>query len=247
MPATIVSPGTTRIGWIGTGVMGASMCGHLLARGFSATIFNRTRSKAEPLLAQGAAWAASPREVAQQSDVVFTIVGFPRDVREVILGEHGVLAGSQPGNIVVDMTTSQPSLAIEIAAAARAHSVESIDAPVSGGDIGGARGAAVDHDRRRPRRLRGLASLLGGHGQDDRLSRRTGRGSAHEVGQSDVDRRQHGRRVRGLAVRLPGRIGSAHRAAVRRLGRRRQLVAVQPGTANHPEQLRPPASSSSTS
>jgi len=131
-----VSAEATRIGWIGTGVMGSSMCGHLLDRGFSATVHNRTKSKAEPLLARGAAWADSPREVAQRSDVVFTIVGFPRDVREVILGAQGVLAGSQPGNIVVDMTTSQPSLAIEIAAAAQTQGIHSIDAPVSGGDIG---------------------------------------------------------------------------------------------------------------
>ena len=84
-----IEPGKTRIGWIGTGVMGASMCGHLLDRGFSATVSNRTRSKAERLLAQGAAWADSPREVAQHSDVVFTIVGFPSDVREVVLGPAG--------------------------------------------------------------------------------------------------------------------------------------------------------------
>lgn len=116
--------------------MGSSMCGHLIGRGFSATVYNRTKGKAESLLAQGAAWADSPREVALQSDVVFTIVGFPRDVREVILGEYGVLAGASPGNVVVDMTTSQPSLAIEIAAAAKAKGVHSIDAPVSGGDSG---------------------------------------------------------------------------------------------------------------
>jgi 3-hydroxyisobutyrate dehydrogenase len=131
-----IEPGKTRIGWIGTGVMGASMCGHLLARGFSATVYNRTRSKAERLLAQGAGWADSPRQVAQHSDVVFTIVGFPRDVREVVLGPQGALAGSQPGSILVDMTTSEPSLAIEIAAAAREKGVFSLDAPVSGGDVG---------------------------------------------------------------------------------------------------------------
>jgi 3-hydroxyisobutyrate dehydrogenase len=131
-----IEPGKTRIGWIGTGVMGASMCGHLLARGFSATVYNRTRSKAERLLAQGAVWADSPREVAQHSDVVFTIVGFPRDVREVVLGPEGALAGSKPGSILVDMTTSEPSLAIEIAAAARDKGVVSLDAPVSGGDVG---------------------------------------------------------------------------------------------------------------
>ena len=131
-----IVPGETRVGWIGTGVMGASMCGHLIDKGFAATVYNRTRSKAEPLLAKGAAWADSPREVAEQSEVVFTIVGFPRDVREVILGESGALAGSGEGNILVDMSTSEPSLAVEIAEQAKAKGVYSVDAPVSGGDIG---------------------------------------------------------------------------------------------------------------
>ena len=136
MSLPTVSPGVTRIGWIGTGVMGSSMCGHLLARGFSATVFSRTKAKADTLLAQGAAWADSPREVAGRSDVVFTMVGFPHDVRQVILGDRGVLAGARPGSVVVDMTTSQPSLAVEIAQAAQTLGIHSIDAPVSGGDIG---------------------------------------------------------------------------------------------------------------
>jgi 3-hydroxyisobutyrate dehydrogenase len=131
-----IVPGETRVGWIGTGVMGASMCGHLIDKGFSATVYNRTQSKAEPLLAKGAAWADSPKDVAELSDVVFTIVGFPRDVREVILGAQGALAGSGEGNILVDMSTSEPSLAIEIAEQAKAKGVYSVDAPVSGGDIG---------------------------------------------------------------------------------------------------------------
>jgi 3-hydroxyisobutyrate dehydrogenase len=131
-----IVPGETRVGWVGTGVMGCSMCGHLIDKGFSATVYNRTRSKAEPLLAKGAAWAGSPKEVAEQSDVVFTIVGFPRDVREVILGESGALAGSVEGALLVDMSTSEPSLAIEIAEQAEAKGVYSVDAPVSGGDIG---------------------------------------------------------------------------------------------------------------
>ncbi|MHB1033151.1 MAG: NAD(P)-dependent oxidoreductase [Pirellulales bacterium] len=129
-------PGKTRIGWIGTGVMGSSMCGHLLAKGFSATVFNRTKSKAQSLLARGAVWADSPRAVAEASDVVFTIVGYPADVRSVILGDNGVLAGAKPGDIVVDMTTSQPSLAAEIADQAACLGVYAVDAPVSGGDIG---------------------------------------------------------------------------------------------------------------
>jgi 3-hydroxyisobutyrate dehydrogenase len=136
MEIVTVEPGRTRIGWIGTGVMGSSMCGHLIDRGFACTVYNRTRDKAAKLLERGAAWADSPRCVAQQSDVVFTIVGFPADVRQVVLGDDGSLVGSKPGNILVDMTTSEPSLAIEIADAARQRGVWSVDAPVSGGDIG---------------------------------------------------------------------------------------------------------------
>jgi len=131
-----VRPGKTRIGWIGTGVMGRSMCGHLLAAGFHATVFTRTREKAQPLLDQGAQWADSPRAVAEASDVVFTIVGYPADVRSVVLGPDGALAGSKPGNILVDMTTSEPSLAVEIAEKAAAVGVHAVDAPVSGGDVG---------------------------------------------------------------------------------------------------------------
>ena len=127
---------TTRIGWIGTGVMGRSMCGHLIAQGHPATVFSRTREKAQPLIDQGAAWADSPREVAAASDVIFTIVGFPHDVRDVVLGENGALAGCEAGNVLVDMTTSEPSLAIEIAERAAAQGVHSVDAPVSGGDVG---------------------------------------------------------------------------------------------------------------
>jgi 3-hydroxyisobutyrate dehydrogenase len=116
--------------------MGTSMCGHLLKQGFRATIYNRTPEKAKPLLEQGANWAKDPRAVAENSDVVFTIVGFPHDVREVVLGENGVLAGSKPTNVIVDMTTSEPMLATEIYEAARKRNVASVDAPVSGGDVG---------------------------------------------------------------------------------------------------------------
>lgn len=131
-----ISPGKTRIGWIGTGVMGASMVSHLMTAGFSATVFNRRKEKAEPLLAKGGKWAASPKQVAEASDVVFSIVGFPSDVRSVMLGADGALAGSKAGAVLVDMTTSDPSLAVEIYDAAKAKGVHSIDAPVSGGDVG---------------------------------------------------------------------------------------------------------------
>ena len=130
----------TRVGWIGTGVMGVSMCGHLLDAGYTVTLFSRTRSKAEPLTARGAVWADSPRAVAEQSDVVFAIVGFPQDVREVLLADKGALTGAVPGTVLVDMTTSEPSLAVEIAERAAEMGVVSIDAPVSGGDVGARNG-----------------------------------------------------------------------------------------------------------
>ena len=136
MPAPKIEPGKTRIGWIGTGVMGASMAGHLVDAGFAATVYNRSKDKAQPLLDKGAAWADSPKTLAQASDVVFSIVGFPSDVREVMLGADGALAGSKEGNILVDMTTSEPTLAVEIAEKAKGRGVASIDAPVSGGDVG---------------------------------------------------------------------------------------------------------------
>ncbi len=129
-------PGVTKLGWIGLGVMGSSMCRHLIDAGFAMTVFTRTRSKAEPLLATGATWADSPRAVAASSDVVFSIVGYPHDVSEVILAENGALAGCRAGAILVDMTTSRPSLAVEIAERAARVGVHSVDAPVSGGDIG---------------------------------------------------------------------------------------------------------------
>ena len=131
-----ITPQNTRIGWIGTGVMGRSMCGHLIEAGYQATIFNRSPDKANDLVAAGATMVETPAEVARASDVVFTIVGFPADVRSVILGEDGVLAGAESGMTVVDMTTSQPSLAEEIAAQAQQRGIAAIDAPVSGGDTG---------------------------------------------------------------------------------------------------------------
>jgi 3-hydroxyisobutyrate dehydrogenase len=136
LAAMNIEPGTTRIGWIGLGVMGRSMCGHLIDAGFEATVFTRTRPTADGVLEKGATWADSPGAVAEQSDVIFTIVGFPSDVREVILGTDGALAGSKEGSVVVDMTTSQPSLAVEIYEAAKKKGVASVDAPVSGGDVG---------------------------------------------------------------------------------------------------------------
>ncbi len=147
-----------KVGWIGTGVMGLSLCGHLLEGGAQATIYSRTRSRAQPLVDKGARWAPSPRDVAEASDVVFTMVGFPDDVRAVYLGSDGVMAGTRAGHVLVDMTTTQPSLSVEIARAASARDAEALDAPVSGGDIGARNatlsimigGAAAAFERVRP-------------------------------------------------------------------------------------------------
>src|SRR3989440_8475171 len=136
MPLTKAEPGKTRVGWVGTGVMGRWMCQHLISKGCKATVYNRTKDKAKPLLDAGAAWADTPKAIAEQADVVFAIVGFPKDVREVFLGTQGALAGSKAGTVLVDMTTSEPSLAREIYEAAKGKGVASVDAPVSGGDVG---------------------------------------------------------------------------------------------------------------
>ena len=131
-----ISPETTRIAWIGTGVMGVSMCGHVLEAGYKVRVYNRTRDKAEPLIRKGAVWADSPREAAESSDVMFTIVGFPSDVRQVYFNDDGVLAGLASGGICVDMTTTSPSLAKEISREAAKKNGFALDAPVSGGDVG---------------------------------------------------------------------------------------------------------------
>jgi 3-hydroxyisobutyrate dehydrogenase len=124
------------ISWIGTGVMGLSMCGHLLGNGARVSVFTRTRDKAQPLLDRGAAWVGSPRQAAEQADIVCTMVGFPADVRDVYFSEAGIIAGTRAGSVLVDMTTTEPSLAIEIAQAAATRKAQALDAPVSGGDIG---------------------------------------------------------------------------------------------------------------
>ncbi len=125
-----------RVGWIGTGVMGAPMAGHLLAAGHPVTVYNRSKDKAQKLVEKGAVWADSPAAVAKNSDVIFSIVGFPSDVRETYLGKNGVCSVLEKGQIVVDMTTSPPSLAKELAAAAAEKGAASLDAPVSGGQAG---------------------------------------------------------------------------------------------------------------
>lgn len=153
-----------RVGWIGTGVMGKSMCVNLLRAGFNCSVYNRTKEKASELIALGAVWQNSPREIAQSSDVIFTIVSYPKDVKEVYFGKDGVLTGAKAGAMLVDMSTSEPSLAVEIYDRAQELGIFSIDAPVSGGDIG-ARNATlsimIGGDIEIVEKLNPLFSLLG--------------------------------------------------------------------------------------
>jgi 3-hydroxyisobutyrate dehydrogenase len=130
----------SQIGWIGTGVMGKSMCAHIIDAGNNIFVFNRTREKAKELIEMGAIWCSNPKEVAEKSDIIFTIVGFPKDVEEVYLGDNGILKGAQKGSIIIDMTTSEPSLAQYIYEQAKIKGISSIDAPVSGGDVGARQG-----------------------------------------------------------------------------------------------------------
>ncbi len=135
-----ISKKHTRIGWVGTGVMGASMCSHVLDAGFEVFVFNRTKNKTASLLDKGAIWVKSPREVAEKSDVVFTIVGFPNDVRQTYFDDNGIMEGLRENQICVDMTTTSPSLAVEISKQTDARNAFALDAPVSGGDVGARKG-----------------------------------------------------------------------------------------------------------
>lgn len=135
-----LQPSGTRIAFIGTGVMGASMARHLLRNGARLTVYNRSRSKAAPLLAEGATWADGPGLAAAEADVVITMVGFPSDVEEVYLGPDGIVERAKPGAYLIDMTTSDPELAQRIWSAAQAKGLHALDAPVSGGDVGAREG-----------------------------------------------------------------------------------------------------------
>ena len=125
-----------KIGFIGTGVMGASMAGHLLDAGHTLTVYNRTRNKAEPLVERGARWADSAGEATRGADIVITIVGFPADVEEIYFGSSGILDQTAANAVLIDMTTSRPDLAVRIAEAAAGRGSAALDAPVSGGDVG---------------------------------------------------------------------------------------------------------------
>lgn len=130
------TPENTVIGFIGTGVMGKSMAGHLLDAGYPVIVYSRTKEKAGDLLEKGADWGETPKEVASMANVIITMVGYPSDVEEIYLGENGLVHHAKAGSYLIDMTTSAPSLAVKISKEAKEKGIHTIDAPVSGGDVG---------------------------------------------------------------------------------------------------------------
>ncbi len=136
----LITNENTVIGFIGTGVMGKSMAFNLLKKGYQVFVYTRTKAKANELLEKGAKWADSPKEVAQQANVIITIVGFPSDVEETYFGDNGLIANAKPGTYLIDMTTSKPGLAVKIHEEAKKRGIRALDAPVSGGDIGAREG-----------------------------------------------------------------------------------------------------------
>ena len=129
-----------KIGWIGTGLMGNPMAKHLINAGYKLNVFNRSRQKAEELIEMGATWLDTPADIAADSEVIVTMIGFPKDVEEVYFGEQGIFKKLKQGTILIDMTTTKPSLAVKISEEAANVGVEFIDAPVSGGQVGAING-----------------------------------------------------------------------------------------------------------
>ncbi len=131
-----IEPGKTIIGFIGLGVMGQSMAGHILSAGYELHVYTRTKKSGENIIATGAVWENSVSELSKKCDVIITIVGFPADVEAIYFGENGILNHAKKESIVIDMTTSSPDLAVKIYDKAKELKIESLDAPISGGDIG---------------------------------------------------------------------------------------------------------------
>ena len=131
----MIGPGSV-VGFVGTGVMGSAMAGHLLDAGYLLRVHNRTQEKAAALVERGAVWCPTAGSVATGADAVITMVGYPSDVEDAYLAPGGILESAAPGTIVIDMTTSTPSLAMRLAREALGHDVDALDAPVSGGDVG---------------------------------------------------------------------------------------------------------------
>lgn len=229
-----------RIGWIGVGVMGSSMARHVMEAGYDLTVYNRTREKAEALLADGAEWADTPKDVALASDIVFSIVGFPADVESVMLGESGALKGLRKGGVLCDMTTSSPELAKRIAMSAEGVGCFSLDAPVTGGDIGAKNATLsifVGGEESAYERVLPLFEVMGkkvlfcgapGQGQQAKLANQIAvAGVMFSVCESMLYARETGLDVGAwLELVVPGAAGSV---AMNTLGRRILNADFEPG------------------
>ncbi|RIN15711.1 NAD(P)-dependent oxidoreductase [Mammaliicoccus vitulinus] len=170
------------IGFVGTGVMGKSMAEHLIKEGYTVNVFNRTKSKADSLIEQGAEWCDTVKLLSQNSDVIISIVGYPKDVESIYLSEEGILNHAKEGSIVIDMTTSSPALAEKIYGKAKSQNIKSLDAPVSGGDVGAKNAALtimVGGDEDAYRQVEDIFKVIGknvvyqgksGNGQHTKLS-----------------------------------------------------------------------------
>lgn len=153
-----------KIGFIGTGVMGSSMALNLMKGGYTLAVYNRTKSKAQPLIEKGALWMDTVAELAKWADIIITIVGYPKDVEEVYFGDNGIINNARKGSFLIDMTTSKPSLARKIYNEAKVKGLYALDAPVSGGDVGARDGTLtimVGGDKEAFDRMVPVFSLLG--------------------------------------------------------------------------------------
>lgn len=155
-----------KVGFIGTGVMGNSLVKHLLEAGHEVSIFTRTASKAENLLEAGAVWKDAPKLLAADAEVIFTMVGYPSDVEEIYFGEEGIIENAKKGTVLIDLTTSKPELAREIFKASVQKGLSSLDAPVSGGDVGARNGLLsimVGGEEATFKQMQPLLDLFGGN------------------------------------------------------------------------------------
>lgn len=155
-----------KVGFIGTGVMGNSLVKHLLDEGHEVSVYTRTASKAQNLLEAGAKWQESPKVLAKDAEVIFTMVGYPSDVKEIYFGDEGIINNANEGTVLVDMTTSKPELAREIFKTALQKGISALDAPVSGGDIGARNGLLsfmVGGEKSTFKQVQPLLDLFGGN------------------------------------------------------------------------------------
>ncbi|HBV04607.1 NAD(P)-dependent oxidoreductase [Mammaliicoccus lentus] len=170
------------IGFVGTGVMGKSMAGHLIDKGYEVNVYNRTKSKADDLVEKGATWCDTIATLSEKSDIIISIVGYPKDVESIYLSQGGILNHAKANSIVIDMTTSSPALAHDIYEKAKERNIKSLDAPVSGGDVGAKNAALtimVGGDQEAYNQVEDIFNLLGknvvyqgksGNGQHTKLS-----------------------------------------------------------------------------